>query len=102
MLLRAKGIPHLINLPIIGPVTRNATTIKEGTILIAEDRLPYSADFTLFRAVLTCAKDCVDFPTVCAIKSLEHLSEGDLIVIHSDGAINTLYRPESRHNFLLF
>jgi len=102
MLLHTRGISHLIEAPVVGPVTRAATSSERGQILVAEDGVPYDIDLSSFKAILTSVSDPVDFPSVHSVKSLDHLSEGDLLAIHSDGTINTLYRPASRHNFLLF
>lgn len=102
MLLRTKGIPYLIDAPIVGRVTRNTCDSVPGGILIADSSVDRGVDISLFKAVLTTDIEAADFPAVYAISSLEHLSEGDLVAIHTEGAVNTLYRPASHHNFLLF
>ena len=104
MQLRTKGIASLIDIPIVAPVTRNVGTLTEGSVLIVEDQMPYQADLSSFRAIITnlFLEEEIDIPVVSATPSLAHLSEGDIVAMHSDGAISTLYRPASPHNFLLF
>lgn len=43
----------------------------------------------------------LNIPVVTGIKSLDYLSDDDVISIHPDGVIRTLYRRESKHNFIL-
>lgn len=101
MLLKVRGTPHLIQEPIVGKVTRNRYSRGENEVLIEEQEI---MAFINFKAVLTHlpAEHCkIPFPSVYAVQTFDHLAEGDIIVINTDGVINTLYRVNSYQNFLL-
>jgi His-Xaa-Ser system radical SAM maturase HxsC len=102
MLLKTKGKTYLIDQPIIGIVTRDSTYSGGNSILICSERIPSISDGN-FEAFLTCQhfENRIDFPSVYNILSLDHLNEGDIILVNTDGVINTLFRTESHHNFLL-
>lgn len=104
MQLKTKGIPRLITAPIVAPVTRKRENTDEGKILISEVTPADDMDLSTFKAVLTgsSADREFDLPSVSAIPSFDHLSDGDIVVVHTDGTVNTLYRINSLHNFLLF
>jgi His-Xaa-Ser system radical SAM maturase HxsC len=102
MLLKAKGYSHLIDQPIIAKVTRTPIGGKGKHILIAEDEIkPF--DFNEYEAVLTnlSPDDRIDFPSVYGIPDFSHLLDGDIVLVNTDGVINTLYRVNSHQNFLL-
>jgi His-Xaa-Ser system radical SAM maturase HxsC len=103
MKLKTKGLPNCIAESIVGRVTFDPFTISDNSILLTDGGLD---PFVLqnFEAVLTTAafKDRIDYPSVYEIPDFNHLAEGDIIVVHSDGVINTVYRVASEHNFLLF
>lgn len=100
MLLKTKGIASGIHTPIVGRVTFNAT--DDAEILILEGELP--DEIRRFKAILTNRDDIkpIDLPTVYSIPNFFHLKSGDIVVINTDGVINTQYRVDSSHNFLLF
>jgi His-Xaa-Ser system radical SAM maturase HxsC len=100
MLLKTKGIPNRINTPIVGRVTYSGD--ENAEILISNS---YNADlYQRYSAILSNVhwEFPVDVPGVFSIPDVNHLSEGDIVVIHSDGIVNTVYRVNSAHNFLLF
>jgi His-Xaa-Ser system radical SAM maturase HxsC len=104
MLLKTRGTPHLIKKPIVGPVTRNPYITGSGFILIAEHMLPL-VSVANFRALLTALPENthqIDKSSVYSVGTFDHLADGDIVVINSDGTINTLYRINSHQNFLLF
>ncbi|PZR23323.1 MAG: His-Xaa-Ser system radical SAM maturase HxsC [Flavobacterium psychrophilum] len=101
MILQTKGIVKNIVSPIIGRVTRFPYNL-DYEILISDDNIN-----TLqhkFQAVLTTkeAPYIGNFSIGYSMKSLDHLEEGDIVVINTDGVVNTIYRINSSHNFLLF
>lgn len=101
MILKAKGKPYDVALPIIGRVTRSATN-RDCEILISDGS--FSDSWYGFKAVL-CNQELEnskEIPVVHSIKSLEHLDEGDIVIANTDGVVNTIYRKNSHHNFLLF
>lgn len=99
MLLKTKGIPNHLDSLIVGRVTYSGNGPSE--ILISSDAL--QTDHPKYKAILS-----TDVPLftsmrgVFSIPDLSHLCEGDIVGIHSDGVVNTLYRINSFHNFLLF
>lgn len=102
MELKTKGKAIGITDPLVVRVTRNPLQVEKHTALLIDDYPPNET--TEFKALLS-TFDLTPFqvnqPYVHQVRSLDHLSEGDLIVINSDGVINTLYRVHSHHNFLL-
>lgn len=102
MFLRTKGKANFIENPIVAPVTRNWIAQTEGHILLLDEATPDDIDVSAFKAVLSVLPMAIDHPSVSSLPSLHHLAEGDIIAAHSDGAVHTLYRQASKHNFLLF
>src|SRR5882724_9071250 len=102
MVLRTKSIASNINEPIVGRVTRHSINLEGNTFLMCEKELPGTLKGN-FVGILTSQKYIPgsDLPVVLAIPSLDHLSEGDIVVANSDGNVNTLYRINSFHNTLL-
>lgn len=101
MLLRTKGKPHGIIGPIVGRVTRNLEASGDSLILVLDEgRRPTST--SSFKAVLSSLEEAVgDRPAVRAVETFDHLADGDIVVVHPNGAINTLWRVNSHYNFLL-
>ena len=100
MLLKTKGIPSGIDMPIVGRVTFNPD--NDGEILVVTNSIPQHLQ--RFKAILSTGPQIMPFdkPCVHSVSEIEHLSEGDIIVVNTDGVINTAYRINSHHNFLLF
>ena len=100
MLLKTKGKPWGIKSPIVGRIAFDRN--EDAEILIIEDVI--QGDLSRYKAILTTldVNDAVDMPSVYAVPDFKHLSGGDIVVINSDGIINTSYRVNSYHNFLLF
>ncbi len=103
MLLKTKGIASNLQEPIVAKVTRDPFCQEANQLLISESAaLLY--DLRHFRAILTNNKYAVDssIPMVYEVATLDHLSDGDIVVVNPSGIINTLYRIKSYQNFLLF
>ena len=103
MLLRTKGLPTNINEPIVGRITRNPDKLDTSSFLICENEIPVKGSNS-FKGILTNLEFSDQFngyPTIAKVPSFEHLAEGDIVVANNDGNINTLYRVNSYHNFLL-
>lgn len=102
MELKTKGKAVGIADPIVVRVIRNPEKTDDYTALLVEDYLPDNLDN--FKAILS-TLDLSGFPIyrphVHGIKSLSHLADGDIVAINTDGVVNTLYRVNSHHNFLL-
>ncbi|RZJ91493.1 MAG: His-Xaa-Ser system radical SAM maturase HxsC [Chryseobacterium sp.] len=101
MILKSKGNPYDITNSIVGRVTRRANNY-EYEIFISDK--VFDKNWYKFKAVLTQDKieTSLEIPVVHSIKNLKYLSEGDIVIINTDGVVNTIYRCDSRHNFLLF
>lgn len=104
MHLKTKGLPFEINEPIVGKVSKDLHSFEEDLIYLVEDDFLFK-DVVFKRVIIT--THSIDFfikpnKGVYNISSLNHLQQGDIVVINSDGIINTLYRYNSNHNFLVF
>lgn len=101
MILKIKGRQFDVTAPIIGRVTR-CLEDQEAEILIS--KAGFSRNWYGFKAVLseTEISASLEIPIVHSIKNLDHLEEGDIVIINTDGVVNTIYRINSNHNFLLF
>ncbi len=102
-LLRTKGIATNIEDFLVGRVTRNPQKIDENSFLLCENLIPEIENFTGLALLTTQQKRIADNSDkiVFNIPSLDHLFEGDIICVGSDGNIKTLYRVGSFHNTLL-
>lgn len=99
MLLKTRGISNGIDELIVGRVSYSGSENSE--IIVGED-FDQMGD-RQYRAILSNKKALPeDGQGVYSIPDLSHLYEGDIVAIHSDGVVSTLYRVNSVHNFLLF
>jgi len=98
--LKTKGRPYNIIGPIVGRVTRDPDV--EAEILLVERDSPFSS-LPRFKSIITPLDigNQIDKPSVCNVQNIDHLCNGDIVVVNTDGIINTLYRINSHHNFLL-
>ncbi len=88
--------------PMVVRVTRDAEKADDHAALLVEDYLPDHLDnFEAVLSTLDLTRFPIPQPHVHSIPSMSHLAEGDIVAIHTDGVINTLYRVNSHHNFLL-
>lgn len=102
MLLKTKGQGRYLTQPIVGKITRNQHSSGKNEILICEDYfLPEKHQFSAMLTNLRIPDLKYGQPFVQEVRSLNHLSEGDVVVINSDGVVNTLYRVNSHQNFIL-
>lgn len=99
MKLKAKGIAVGVSRPIIGKVHRMdyATPI---TIVQDTDSAAVTAMAMVYESSDINTQGSM--PLVHSVGNLDHLTEGDIVVVNTDGVINTVYRRESNHNFFLF
>jgi len=98
MLLKTKSIARGITTPIVGRVS--FTGAENAEVLICDT--PPPTLIHSYKAVLSTYDGPSEIPGVFSIPDFSHLSEGDIVVIHSDGVVSTQYRVNSVHNFLLF
>jgi His-Xaa-Ser system radical SAM maturase HxsC len=104
MLLKTRGKSLNVDTPVVGKITRNGFSIEPNQILIAENYIEV-AYIEHFNAVLTnlelLGHDYDGRSVVYGVKTFDHLSEGDIVAITSDGLIQTIYRVNSHQNFIL-
>lgn len=103
MILKTRGIAHNIFEPIVASVTRNLLSNDSNQVLIIEDSFVINYP-NQFKAIITNFEidtKLINYPIVHSVKTIDHLKEGDILVINTDGVINTLYRVNSFQNFLL-
>ena len=101
-MLKTKGKNFDIFESIVGKVTRFPEN-KEADILLV-DNISNLYGICNFKAIVTTQKldEGIEFPICHSTTSLDHLEENDIVNINTDGVINTIYRTNSLHNFLLF
>lgn len=98
MKLKAKGKPAGIQQPVVGKVRRQ--DVEHCIHILAKDSLTgVSYQVPVYENEV---QNRVEIPHVHSVGDLNYLSEGDIVVINTDGVINTVYRQESNHNFFLF
>ncbi len=102
MLLKTKGRPNLIEEPIVAKVSRLPLSGDQPYLLLDNMDLPFS-DPGACVGILSSSdySTRIDFPSVYNIPSFDHLLDGDIVLVNTDGIINTLYRINSHQNFLL-
>lgn len=102
MLLKTRGQAYYIEEPIVAKITRTPVVGQGKYVLIAEEEINYE-HLSCYEALLTSLTpdNKIDYPGVYGIPDFEHLMDGDIVLINTDGVINTLYRINSLQNFLL-
>ena len=104
MILRTKGKAVNIHEHLVGRVTRDVNFVGDNAILIQENPSVIIENSHNFLAVLSKDPECsilTDARLVFKVPTFDHLTEGDIVWVSTDGNINTLYRVESFQNTLL-
>ncbi len=103
MLLRTKGTPYKVSeSAIIGKVTRDFNALDENSILIYENEETVVLPKNDYLGILTTSKQPMTNNTIAhSVPNFGHLEDGDIVAIHQNGDISTLYRINSFHNTLL-
>lgn len=94
--LKARGKAVNIDTPIVRVISRIETT-KEGPVAICNDSIESTS------AILTSEKnpnEGLNQPFIKALNRLDHLSIGDVVAMHPNGLVETLFRHDSPHNAL--
>lgn len=98
MRLTTGGAPHNFSKPIVGRVTRSATSDRARAILLSFEPM---GDFHGYAGVITPGEELhASCPSVTRVREIDHLRDGDVVAIGANGHIRTLYRPDSPHNAL--
>lgn len=105
MLLKTRGKAYNINDHLVGRVTRDYSSIDSDTIYLSDESSPIIEDiYSKAIATLSTSRELklgLKDKAVLGVSTLDHLYEGDLVSISSDGIVNTLFRVNSSHNTLL-
>jgi His-Xaa-Ser system radical SAM maturase HxsC len=103
MLLRTKGTPANIDEYLVGRITTDPTKTDSHSILLCEGEIPKADDFKGLATLTKQQEPHINGreKIVFNIPTLDHLTDGDLVLVGNDGNINTLYRVNSYHNTLL-
>ncbi|MES2418554.1 MAG: His-Xaa-Ser system radical SAM maturase HxsC [Bacteroidota bacterium] len=102
MIFRAKGKAVGITDFEVGRITRDSGALESNLIYISSQ--PY---ITPQGAIAIISNDIEKKPTphdigqIYACSSLDHLSEGDVVMADNNGVVRTLYRVNSHHNTIL-
>lgn len=101
-MLKTKGKTFDVFESIVGKVTRFPDN-KDADILLV-DNISNLYGISNFKAIITLQnlEEGIEFPICHSATSLDHLGENDIVNINTDGVVNTIYRTNSLHNFLLF
>lgn len=101
MLLKTKGISFNVHSPIVGIVCTSTLNCTEDSILVTNTH-EHLIGFSKYKAVITTCDLAHEFiPTIFKVSDINHLTDGDIVVVNTDGIVNTLYRTQSNHNSLL-
>jgi len=104
MIFRTKGIPVNIRNYLIGTITRNSKRGGEHKILIVPEET-FPLNHQNYLAIITSAPTLpsIEYQTgyVYGVLSLDHLEEGDIVLLGEDGNIKTMYRANSFYNTIL-
>lgn len=101
IVLRTTGRARNIEKSIVGRITRNGDC-DEKAILIDEDQCTVGTSDRFLAIISTRELGAnLDIPAIENIPNLSHLCEGDIIALHPNGTIHTLYRVNSLQNSLL-
>lgn len=106
MILRSKGKSENFNNIIVGKISKSIKKEK-NLILVVDHEFDISSINTEdYLAVIT--ENSYDqlkelrTPIIHSINITSHLDDGDIVLLNTDGVINTLYRSNSTNNFMFF
>lgn len=105
-MLNLHGFPHNIKKPIVGKIATQAISQgKESSTIIINpfllERELKNCEALLFSTQELDSKiKALKIPSVCKIKEIDTLDEGDVIEILPNGKITVLYRKKSYHNII--
>src|SRR5689334_10494635 len=112
MRLVTSGRPLHIYHPIVGRIARHDVADRADTILVLDSAqtavsAPHEVqELTGYRGVLTPAAigraqlGNNQLPIVHTVRHLDHLHDGDIVVLDDHGQVRTLFRPDSTYNTL--
>lgn len=97
--LFAKGLAQGITEPLVAPLTHDPTLSDHILIWERADDPPENVRT---RALLSTRSEFGDLglPRVTSLNHIDHLAPGDIVALHADGRVRTLFRCQSAHNSL--
>lgn len=103
MIFKTKGIAINISEFLVGKVTRNPISSDSNLVFISTEYAPFHPLETI--ATISTSNNAgdqeINHPVIFNCSSLDHLSEGDIVMLDSNGVVRTLYRINSYHNTIL-
>jgi His-Xaa-Ser system radical SAM maturase HxsC len=100
MLLRTKGKSINIHSDEVKIVTRNKSNLNKDNVIIVDEIIQH-LEGNFIQLTESNIEPQFDFTGVYGIKTLEHLDDGDIVVVSEDGNVNTLYRINANQNTLM-
>ena len=100
--LRTRGKAHWIEAPLVKRITRSPEADSSDALILENlESAPQamSAGVVLSTAEFQDQKDSTQ-PGIYQCVRLDQLQEGDVVAVHPNGLVETLYREESPHNAL--
>lgn len=100
--LTTSGRPINLTRALVGRVTRTSLPYSHRSdhVLVADNAAAGSLEG--YRGVLTTASiNATPIPGIHSVRQLSHLADGDIVAMHLNGGVRTLFRPSSQHNALL-
>lgn len=106
MRLSTRGEAANITAPIVGRITTRPVTDRTDAVLLTQLQHLGSTALSGYRGIITPRR--VDDPLLVGVRGpivhttrhVDHLRDGDIVVLDSHGGVRTLYRPDSVHNTL--
>ncbi|MGV0977373.1 His-Xaa-Ser system radical SAM maturase HxsC [Empedobacter falsenii] len=103
MILKTRGIPQNIEEFIVGSISINIP-INNCILIITDFNVLINEDLSIVKAIITPYHidnlQIYNIPIIHSAKVLNYLTNDDIVVLNTNGIINTLYRKHSNHNFL--
>ena len=97
--LVVKGRPSGVDRDLVGRVTFGEH--RSSTDVLVSPVEPIDSTTTMYKACLTTARGSkAALPVVHSLDSIAHLEEGDIVLIHKEGLVRTVFRPASPDNTL--
>jgi His-Xaa-Ser system radical SAM maturase HxsC len=101
MELKTKGTAINVTSPIVGRVTTNPYCTDQESILVSDEVCLNHQRFNCIITTNTISNIIIEGIYVERVSFIHHLIDGDIVVVNTDGIVNTLYRVKSFQNAIL-
>jgi His-Xaa-Ser system radical SAM maturase HxsC len=101
MELKTKGTAINVTSPIVGRVTTNPYCTDQESILVSDEVCFDHQRFNCIITTNTISNKIIQGIYVERVSFIHHLIDGDIVVVNTDGIVNTLYRVKSFQNAIL-